>query len=59
MNTDAYANRGLAYEKRGQHDKAILEFTKAIEIDPTWAEPYVYRGIVYLEDKYQYVGSPI
>lgn len=44
----------FTYGKKGQHDKAILEFTKAIEIDPTWAEPYVYRGIVYLEAKYQY-----
>ena len=30
----AYGNRGLVYEKLGQHDKAIADFQKAIELRP-------------------------
>ena len=31
----AYVNRGLGYERKGDHDKAIADESKAIEIDPS------------------------
>ena len=46
--TETYNNRGIAYGKgKGQHDKAILDFSKAIEIDPMYAEAYANRGVAY------------
>ena len=43
----AYSNRGGAYEKKGQHDKAISDFNKAIEINPSYADAYNNRGHAY------------
>jgi tetratricopeptide (TPR) repeat protein len=37
---DFYNNRGLTYFKKGQYEKAISAFTKAIEINPLDAEGY-------------------
>ena len=31
---DAFLTRGVTYEKKGQHDRAVADFTEAIEIDP-------------------------
>ena len=42
-----YNNRGRAYGSLGKNDKAIADFTKAIELDPKLARAYLYRGIVY------------
>ena len=44
----AYFNRGLAYGRKGEHDKAIAEYTEAIRIDPNPAVAYFSRGIAYL-----------
>jgi tetratricopeptide (TPR) repeat protein len=33
--TWAYINRGVAYARKGDYDKAIADETKAIEINPT------------------------
>ena len=44
---EAYLNRGVAYGHKGQYDKAISEFTKAIEINPRDAEAYYNRGLSY------------
>jgi len=44
---DTYSVRGIAYAQKGQHDKAIADFTKAIEINPNYAEAYHNRGISY------------
>ncbi len=43
----AYNNRGLAYTKIGQHDKAIVDLTKAIALDPNLAAAYFNRGLAY------------
>lgn len=43
----AYINRGAAYAKKGQHDLAISEFTKAIAINPRHADAYYNRAVAY------------
>ncbi|MBA4349000.1 MAG: hypothetical protein C0415_03300 [Thermodesulfovibrio sp.] len=47
----AYNNRGLAYTKIGQHDKAIEDLTKAIALDPNLAAAYFNRGLAYYNQK--------
>ena len=32
-NLDAYFNRGVAYEKKGDYDRAVADYTKAIELN--------------------------
>ena len=44
---EAYYNRGNAYEKKGQYDKAISDYSKAIEINPKYAKAYNNRGIAH------------
>jgi tetratricopeptide (TPR) repeat protein len=46
---DTLLNQGIKHLNKGQYDKAILDFTKAIEIKPS-AEAYFRRGIAY-DDK--------
>ena len=43
----AYNNRGLAYERLRQFDKAFQDFNSAIESDPNWGTWYVNRGLIY------------
>jgi tetratricopeptide (TPR) repeat protein len=44
-----YYNRGLAYNKSKQHEKAIEDYNKAIELDPKEAGFYFNRGSIYLK----------
>jgi Tfp pilus assembly protein PilF len=44
---DFYFNQGIAYFITAQYDRAISDFTKAIEIDPKLAVAYSNRGVVY------------
>mgnify|MGYP006084976889 FL=1 len=41
----ALFNRGFAYDKISQFDKAIEDYSKAIEIDPNNAYTYYNKGI--------------
>ena len=43
----AYANRGGANRKKAEPDKAIADYTKAIEIDPKFVFAYNERGVVH------------
>ncbi len=45
----SYNNRGIAYSEKGEHDLAIKDFDKAIELNPDYAEAYNNRGNVYDE----------
>ncbi len=44
----AFNNRGVAYERIGETDKAFNDFTWAIEADPRWATAYANRANVYM-----------
>jgi tetratricopeptide (TPR) repeat protein len=43
----AYSNRGVAYSRKGQYEKGISDYNKAIEIDPRHAMAYSNRGYAY------------
>ena len=45
--SEAYNNRGIAYEDKGKLDQAIQDYNKAIELKPDLAEAYNNRGIAY------------
>jgi len=42
-----YNNRGTAYAGKGQYERAILDLTRAINIDPDYAPAYNNRGTAY------------
>ena len=44
-----YNNQGITYYQKGDYDRAIRDFTKAIEINPRYAKAYNYRGSAYGE----------
>jgi len=43
----SYYNRGLGYGAEGDYDRAIADYTKAIELAPKFAKAYNNRGTVY------------
>ena len=51
QSAEAYYERGLEYQKRGQEEQAIDEFNKAIRIDPQFVKAYRNRGYAYLNTK--------
>ncbi|MGA2254920.1 MAG: tetratricopeptide repeat protein, partial [Thermoguttaceae bacterium] len=44
---DVYRRRGIVLALKGDHDKAIADFTDAIRLDPKDAEAYCARGAVH------------
>ena len=42
---NAYESRGTEWARQGQHDRAIADFTKAIELDPKLSAAYVNRAL--------------
>jgi len=44
---EAYCERGTAHYNVGEYDQAILEYNKAIEINPVYHKAYNYRGNCY------------
>ena len=45
--TSAYNNRGIVYLRTRVYQKALDDFTKAIEMDPEYKYAYINRGAVY------------
>jgi len=43
----AYNHRGVAYHVKGDYDRAILDYTQAIALDPNYAVAYTNRGLAY------------
>jgi tetratricopeptide (TPR) repeat protein len=43
----AYVNRGISYHAKGDYDRAIAAFSRAIEINPRYAGAYNNRGIAH------------
>ena len=46
-NAEAYLNRGIAYEEKGEPDLAIKDFNTSIQFNPDNAETYYSRGVAY------------
>ncbi|MEA3415192.1 MAG: tetratricopeptide repeat protein [Thermodesulfobacteriota bacterium] len=44
---DAYGNRGNAWRKKGNYNRAISNYNKAIELNPGDAKAYYFRAVVY------------
>jgi tetratricopeptide (TPR) repeat protein len=42
-----YNQRGLAYFDKGEYDKALTDFTRAIGLNQDYADGYYNRGLVY------------
>ena len=45
--------RGISAYEKGDHDKAIADYTEAIRLDPNYAEAYCDRAVAY-SDKGDY-----
>ena len=46
---DAYYNRGLIYYNTGKNDSAFADFTKVIQIAPTFVGAYANRGNIFYD----------
>jgi tetratricopeptide (TPR) repeat protein len=42
-----YFYRGLAYQGKGDHDRAIADYDQAIKLDPKSTDAFLHRGIAY------------
>ena len=42
-----YSNRGLAYDDKGEHDRAIQDFDEALRRNPSYLNGYINRGDAY------------
>ena len=43
----AYSDRGVAYRKKGEYDKAIADYSEAMRLWPNWRGYYLNRGLAY------------
>ena len=48
-----YYDRGVGYEKLGNKEGALKDYTDAIKLDSTLAQAYHKRGIIYLEKNHR------
>src|SRR5262249_48969062 len=46
-NAQAYLDRGAAYARKDDNDRAIADFNRAIQLDPKNAQAYIQRGGTY------------
>ena len=42
-----FYDSGCVHYRNGDYDKAIADYTKAIELNPDYAEAYYNRGLAY------------
>jgi tetratricopeptide (TPR) repeat protein len=45
----AYLNRSLTYSEKGDYDRAIVDYSKIIEINPQDACAHYDRGVAYVK----------
>ena len=51
LNCAAYVERGWAYDNLNERSKAILDFRKAIRLNPHYAEAHYQKGISHYHSK--------
>ncbi|MCG6135993.1 MAG: tetratricopeptide repeat protein [Nostoc sp. LLA-1] len=44
MSAEEFFQRGREFDVKGKGKEAIIEYTRAIELDPNYVEAYFYRG---------------
>ena len=49
--SEDYYNRGIARFKKGENDRALSDFTKAIKMNPRFGMAHYYRGMAYHRKK--------
>ena len=49
LDADAYNNRGVAYDSKGEYGLAIKDFNQAMHLNPSDAAAYNNRGSVYVD----------
>ena len=49
LDADAYNNRGIAYDSKGEYGLAIKDFNQAMQLNPSDAVPHNNRGTVYVD----------
>ena len=42
-----FNKRGIAYGQRGESERALESFSKAIDLDPTVSDYFMNRGLIY------------
>lgn len=48
-NAQDFVQRGNRYSRNGVYEKAVADYTQAIELDQTFADAYFNRGVSYYE----------
>jgi tetratricopeptide (TPR) repeat protein len=43
----AFDNRGVAYRRKGEYDRALRDYEQAIRLNPSSANAYNNRGVIY------------
>ena len=46
-NAEAYCKRGFTYEALSKYSQALVDYTKAVEIDPNYANACNSKGNIY------------
>ncbi len=47
IKAEAYLNRGILYDERGEPLKAIVDLTEGIKLNPEYPALYFFRGVAY------------
>ena len=45
--TRTHYNRGLIYSELNNHEQAIANYNKAVDLDPNFADAYYHRGMTH------------
>lgn len=56
---EAWYNKGMYYQGRGEMDNALAAYRTLNEIDSTWADPYYNQGYIHLIVEQGYLDSAI